>query len=787
MSANCLGAWSSSKYRMPFSGFAQCTCKRTIILAASCLLSALSVSTLHAQHATASLDTAPPPLDVLTQKLPTVQVIATTLLPGLVTPLRDVPANVQGFTQNDLLKQRNNNLAEYLEKNATSITINAAQGNPFQLDVSFRGFTASPLLGVPQGLSVFQDGVRVNEPFGDVVNWDLIPQSAIANIQLIPGSNPVFGLNTLGGALAIYTKRGRNNPGGALEISGGSFGRRAIEFEYGGKYHNWDYFLTTNVMRDRGWAEHNPSRVGQLFSKLGYQDGGLDIELALTLANTKLEGTQTLPISFAENIRQAYTYPDQNTNRLGLLNLKGSYFINPNLLLGGNLYRRDYRNNSVSSNVNASFGELDSVTGRLNTVEATNDRSAINQISHGVGLQITHIGQLATMKNQFIFGASADLGRARFTQDAQDAEFTPSRAARAISPFVRDTEAETRNRYYGLFAYNTLSLNDRWTLTASARSNIAKIEIADRSGTAPGLNGRHSFARVSPALGLNFNPTSELTIYASFNEGMRAPTPIELTCADPAAPCKLPNNFLSDPPLKKVVVRTIEAGARGKLGEATSWSVAAYRSNLSDDILFISGRGAGTNVGYFQNVSDTRRAGVELAGERKWNKFSVTARYAFTRATYESSFFENSPVNSSADATGAIKVSPGNRIAGIPKHSLKLRLEYDASERWAISSNILHTSDTYARGDENNADTRGKVPGYSLVNLDTRYKLTNELEIFGSINNLFNRQYASFGILDRNAFNGPNRSFDNANAAGEQFRGYGAPRGVWVGLRLSWL
>ncbi len=506
MSANCPGVWLSNKRRMRFSAFP----------AAGIL--ALQINVLNAQNVEASAEVtrqlAP---QLAPQQIPVVEVISTTLLPGLATPLRDIPANVQRYGQNDLTKQRRNNVAEFLEGNATSITTNAAQGNPFQLDVSFRGFTASPLLGVPQGLSVFQDGVRVNEPFGDVVNWDLIPQSAIANIQLVPGSNPAFGLNTLGGALAIYTKRGRDHPGGALEMVGGSFGRRAFEFEQGGKYGNWDYFFTTNAVRDRGWAEHNPSRVGQFFAKLGYQDGGVDVELAATLANTKLEGTQTLPQSFADNIRAAYTYPDENTNRLGLLNLKGSYSLNQNLILGGNIYRRDYRNKSVSSNVNANFGELDAATGVVNDAQATNDRSGINQVSYGIGLQLTHLGQLANMKNQLIIGASADAGRARFTQDAQDAEFTASRATRAIGPYMRETDAATRNRYYGLFAYDTLSLNDQWTLTLSARHNIAKIEIADRSGVAPELNGRHTFARLSPALGLNFNPTSRLTTYASFN------------------------------------------------------------------------------------------------------------------------------------------------------------------------------------------------------------------------------------------------------------------------------
>ena len=720
-------------------------------------------------------------------ELPNVEVIGTTLLPGLGTSVRDVPANVQVYTQKDLARQRQGNIAEYLEQNPTSITINSAQGNPFQPDVSFRGFTASPLLGVPQGLSVFQDGVRINEPFGDVVNWDLIPQSAISSIQLIPGSNPAFGLNTLGGALAIYTKSGSDNPGGGIEVTAGSFGRRAVEFEHGGKNGSWDYFFTGNLLHDRGWADHNPSRVAQFFGKVGYQTRDTDLDLSLTVADNTLEGTQTLPVSFSDNIRQAYTYPDQNKNKLALLTLKGSHFLNEDLLLGGNVYYRNYRSKSIASNLNADYGSINPATGEINSVQATNDRSAIDQTSYGLGLQLTYLGQLAGRKNQFVVGASADLGHAGFTQESQQAQFNAARGADATGEFMADTNAATTNRYYGVFLTDTLSLAERWTLTLSGRYNLARIGIEDRSGTAPELNGNHRFSRFNPAIGLNYNPVPNLTTYVSYNEGMRAPTPIELTCADPAAPCKLPNNFLSDPPLKKVVSRTIEAGARGKFGETTTWSAAAYRTQLSDDIQFISSQGAGSNSGYFQNVGDTRRQGIELGATTKFGALSLTARYSFIDATYQSPFLENSPVNSSADATGAIAVRPGNAIAGIPRQNLKFRADVDVSERWSVGSNILYSGSAHARGDENNADVRGKVPGYTVVNLDSRYKATKEVELFARVNNLFDRTYANFGLLGHNNFANPQRNFDPANGLAEQFRGYGAPRGIWIGVRYSWM
>ncbi len=164
------------------------------------------------------------------------QVVGTTPLPGLGTPLADVPANVQSFNRSDFDRQRPLELTDFLGANANSVAVSAAQGNPYQQDISFRGFIASPLLGAPQGLSVFQDGVRLNEALGDVVNWDLLPQSAISSIQLVPGSNPVFGLNTLGGALAIYTRSGAQYPGAAAELTAGSFGRSGVELEYGGAH-----------------------------------------------------------------------------------------------------------------------------------------------------------------------------------------------------------------------------------------------------------------------------------------------------------------------------------------------------------------------------------------------------------------------------------------------------------------------------------------------------------------------------------------------------------------------
>jgi len=719
------------------------------------------------------------PAEVL--ELPQVQVVGTTPLPGSGVPLSKLPANAQLFTSRDVRRQGPTTAADLLGDTAGGVTLNAAQGNAYQPDLNLRGFTASPVLGTPQGLSVFLDGVRINEPFGDSVNWDLIPPSAISNIQVVPGANPAFGLNTLGGAIAVYSKSGSSEypdrPGGSLTVSGGSFGRRTLGLETGGKAGTWDWFVTGQGSGDRGWAEHNPSRVRQLFAKVGRQDDRTDLDLSLQLANNRLEGTQTLPASFPD-IRAAYTWPDVTTHRVAAATLKGSIALTPRWLLSGNAYVRRYTNRSVSSNVN------DNASGA--GPEAVNEDATIRQLGRGTGVQLADSGTVFGYAHRFVVGASVDDGRARFERGTQSARFTADRGTVATGPVVPDTSADTTTRYAGLFASESISLDERWTLLLAGRWNTAQVRIADRSGAAPELDGTHRFNRFNPALGLTWSPDARLTAYASHTEGMRAPTAIELTCADPAAPCKLPNNFLADPPLKKVVSSTFEAGARGKLGgdaAAATWSAAIYRTDLRDDMQFTSSNGVAANAGYFQNVGRTRRQGLELGASQRLGTAAITLRYAFVDATYRTGFVGNSPANSTADANGGVVVQAGDRLPSIARRSLKLRLDLEATTAWSLGANVVAASSVYARGDENNRDAHGTVAGYAVMNLDTRWRIGAHLQLFARVDNVFGRRAANLGVLGQNVFNGPGQSYDPTHPQAEIFRGSIAPRGAWAGIQ----
>jgi iron complex outermembrane receptor protein len=710
---------------------------------------------------------------------PKVDVIGTTPLPVLGTPLRQVPANVQSVTSKDLEKRRAGDITDYMEQNLGSVNLNQAQANQFQPDVNFRGLTASHLLGLPQGLSVFQDGVRVNEAFGDTVNWDLIPQSAIANMSLIPGSNPVYGLNTLGGAIGIQTKSGFQYPGTSIYGYGGSFGRRSATVETGGHGDRVDYFVTGNYLEDDGWRQFSPSRIANVFGKLGYQSDRTDFDISFTGANNTLEGTQALPVSFMGDRTQPYTYPDTTGNKMSFINAKGSHYFSDTTLLAANLYYRRLDQTTFASNVN------DACEGGCAPGDdpAFNDKSTIRQNGYGGSVQLSLLDDLVRRPNQFTLGASADLGDTRFKQYEQEADFTANRGTVALDDFQLETDVRTKNRYYGLYFTDTFSLTDRWTVIGSGRYNIARVSLRDETGLEPALNGDHKFTRFNPAVGVTYNPTSTYTTYFNYSEGMRAPTPVELTCADPNAPCRLPNAFLADPALKPVVSKTFEIGARGQATSWLGWSAALFRTELRDDLQFISTSGAGVNTGYFANVGNTRREGIELGSRIRAGNWGFGANYTYLRATFESEFLLNSPNNTSRDGNDDILVRPGNHIPGLPEHLFKLRADYAFNEKASVGGNLIFSGDQYARGDENNQDAGGKVPSYTTINLDGRYQVTKQFQVFARVINLFDTKYESFGILGANFF--PGGVYDNTNVQREQFRAVGMPRAIWVGVRYD--
>lgn len=750
---------------------------------------------------------------------PTVEVIGETPLPGLGVPRDQVPHNVQAVSGGDLKRRQSLNLPEFLSESLPSVTINEIAGNPFQVDLNYRGFAASPLLGTPQGLSVYLDGMRLNEPFGEIVYWDLVPRNAISAINLLPGSNPVFGLNTLGGALSLRTKSGETDPGMQAEAGAGSFGRYQGEAEVGGSNGPLAWYLAANGLREDGWRDFSPSRLGQVFAKFGHQTRDSDVDLSVMAADNRLTGNALTPESLLRQRRETvYTYPDSNENRGLALNLTGGYAVGDALLLGGNLFHRDTRVRQTNPDVNqivdtrsgvAPFedGPNDLAAGGsgLNVNSASLNRSNLSQRATGFNLQGTWHDQ---HDNQLTVGSAVEFGDATFRRSYQLASFADDRSAIPTGAETEIVNLSGRTRTRSLFAAYNWRFLPNATLSASGRYNHTRVDTTDRLSPAlpppaRSLDNDFRYTKFNPALGVTFEATPAITLYASYGQGNRAPSPIELACADRDNPCLLPNAMQSDPFLKQVVTRTVEAGVRGRFAADVSWELALFRARNSDDILFIS---AGNSLGFFDNFGRTRRQGLEASLAGSAGSLDWSLNYSLIDATFESPAVIVSPNNSSRGTVAGlqddeIQVVAGDRLPGVARHQIKLFGKWRATPDLRLGASVVAASWQYARGNENNRhragtatdlagatrdfEGSGRVPGYAIVNLTGAYRLGKNWELFGRASNIFDKRYATSGQLAENAF--PDGLFvaDTDAWRRENFVAPGAPRAFWVGLRFT--
>ncbi|HVZ61491.1 MAG TPA: TonB-dependent receptor [Terriglobales bacterium] len=799
----------------------------------------------------------------------TVTIVGTTPLPGVDLLREQMPYPVQGGSAADIENSGALALSDFLNLRLSGIHVNEIQGNPYQPDINYRGYTASPLLGTPQGLSVYMDGVRLNQPFGDVVSWDLIPRLAISEVTLLPSSNPLFGLNTLGGALSIQTKDGRSQPGMDLKLTGGSFGRITGDLEYGGsnsKGLNW-YTASTLFFED-GWRSSSPSNVRQFFGKLGWQRRKTTLGLTLAYANNSLIGNGLQDQRFlSRDYGSIYTKPDVTANRSPLINLSVRHAASNSLTLSGNFYYRYIRTSTLNGDINDD--SLDQQVYQPNATEraaltaagykgfplsgenASNtpfpswrciaqvllrdepgekcngliNRSSARQHNYGFSGQFTWWSRPGSQHNQFTAGAAYDRSKVDFTQSSQLGYLNPDRSITGLNAFadgvtggdVDGAPFDTRVDLHGspstgsFYLTDTFTVNRALSMTFSGRYNRTTIENRDRilpAGGSGSLNGYNVFDRFNPAAGVTLNPWRFLGFYVSYSEGNRAPTSIELGCADPAQPCKLPNALAGDPPLNQIVTRTWEAGVRSGDDESrVSWSTGWFRGNNTNDILFVASQQTG--FGYFKNFGQTRRQGFDLdANSRIW-RFTVGGGYTFLDATFQSPELVDGSGNSTnkkalAGVPGVestIAIQPGAGIPLIPQHMVKAFADLRATSRFSLSISMVAASSSYARGNENNQhqpDGRfylgeGTSSGYGIVNLGGRYQVHPRVQIFAQINNLLNTHYdtaaqlAATGFTDTGAFAA--RPFPAVNGEfplrSATFSAPGAPIGAWGGVKFK--
>jgi iron complex outermembrane receptor protein len=287
-----------------------------------------------------------------------------------------------------------------------------------------------------------------------------------------------------------------------------------------------------------------------------------------------------------------------------------------------------------------------------------------------------------------------------------------------------------------------------------------------------------------------------VTAYAGVSRNTRTPTASEIECSDPLQPCLLPSNLAGDPPnLRQVVAHTTEIGLRGRYlrggasgaratGSEVSWNVGVFRTQLHDDIY-----GVATSVsqGFFQNIGGTRREGLEAGLKYRTARLSAYANYSYVDATFQSALTLPSPSNPFQDENGDITVRAGDRLPGIPRHRLKLGADFQVLPRWNVGASINIVSSQYYFGDESNQNP--PMPGYQVVGLHTSFRAGGKIELFATINNLFNRRYATYGLLSDPTGVGapgiPQSSVTNGPGVDNRFQSPAAPFAVFGGLRIA--
>jgi iron complex outermembrane recepter protein len=352
-----------------------------------------------------------------------------------------------------------------------------------------------------------------------------------------------------------------------------------------------------------------------------------------------------------------------------------------------------------------------------------------------------------------VFGVSYDHASAEFNGSTELGVVTPGRTVLGSGVLsdtaaggIADVRVDTTTAYWGVYGTGTIDLAPRFSATIGGRFNNAGIRLRDQIGTA--LNGEHTYSRFNPTAGLTWRPLDAITAYVSYAEANRAPTPAELSCADPLLPCTLSAFFVADLSLKQVVSRTWETGARGAppssvFGGRITWNLGLFRTELSDDILLVQSAFQGR--GFFQNAGDTRRQGIEAGLAWRSERLALALDYAFIDASFRTSRRLPSPNHPDADANGTIPVERGDRIPGVPRHRLRFNAEWRATERWRIGGTLIFNSAQYLRGDE--ANLIKPIAGNAVVNLRTSITLVPGIELYGLVRNLFAQRFATFGTL----------------------------------------
>jgi iron complex outermembrane receptor protein len=704
--------------------------------------------------------------------LPDVTIVGSTPLLGSGIDRDAIPAATNILGEQDIDRTGIPSLTNAILDNIPGATINDTEGNVFQPDIIFRGFIASPVAGTAEGLAVYVNGARFNDAFGDTVNWDLIPSVAISTVN-VEASNPVFGLNAVGGSVNVQLKNGFDFHGADFTGYGGSYGRGSGSLEYGQQSGNVAIYAAGEIIHDDGFRYTSASDIYRIFTDLGWRNDAAEIHLSVTAADNTLGNPGATPVqALNANIANIFTAPNEVYNKYVGVNLNGSYALSDTTTLQGLAYFQNLTQR-VPNGATAEVGPCDDGSGLLcnddgSVVTGRNGApvtdflhgapysalvsQGLDSHAYGASAEIVNDGEVFGLHNHLVAGASFDGSDSVFDGSTALGGFNPYSREYLGPGVVQDQPDEgvnpvtiaTTTRYYGLFAQDILTIAPKLDLSVAGRFNDAETDLHDKLGGP--VSGQHSYNRFNPSAGLTYRVAPWLQFYGSYSETNRVPTPQELSCASAAFPCTLLSFFVGDPDLKQVVARTFEAGARGNVANfgagKLTWNADYFHTKDHDDLIYETTT-YNPNLAYFTNAGASLRQGVEANLRYDTAKLHASLGYAYTDATFQTGLLLGSGSNPQSNANGEELVVKGDRLPGIPRHRGTAVLDYDMTDDWTIGGNAVLQSSQYRFGDE--ANLTKPIGGYVIVNFNTSYKITKNISVFGIVNNAFDAHYDTYG------------------------------------------
>ncbi|HEX5386522.1 MAG TPA: TonB-dependent receptor [Gemmatimonadales bacterium] len=682
--------------------------------------------------------TAPAPVAPVRELAP-IEVVGTIRPSAGPTIGSGVPARVTILSGKQVDAYEPRILSDVLRQQA-GISIYDDVGSPYKLNVSTRGFFASPVVGLPQGVSVFLDGVRQNEPDAAEVNFDLLPMQYVKRIELLSGTASLQGRNSLGGAINLVTARGNGPLGGELELQGGSFGTVNGNGSVSGLTPGGiDYYVGAGYNREDGWRQATGAHQYNGFFNLGKLTDTWGLSLQGFGAKSRAETAGSLPASLFD-VRPDSNFTIGDFENLSLVQLAASGYRQ--LGTGRGSFRAYFRRSTAERfNVNQPDDPDAFGTSRNLTFGWGLDY----RWAHGIGNAVLGVR----------VGTDGSVNSSRIALFADSSKFGGVRGQTTLVDSPLSDGA--------LFVTSDLTLG-RLTFSAGARADYVHIPFHNLLD--PGADTTSSYFRVNPKGGVSVDLGGGLSAYGSVGQSYRTPALIELACADPDRPCVLPFALGDDPPIEPVVATTYELGGTWAVGPSV-FTASAYRSDVKNDIYLFPSENevSGSTIeGHFDNLPETRREGVELGATVTLHRdYSVYANYAWTRATFRAAADISSPRE---DATGQPNlVQPGDEIPLVPEHQVKFGASARLPAGIDVAADARWIGDQWLRGDEANLDM--PLGSYFVTDARVTWQV-GPWEFSGLVTNLFNRHYANFGTFNVNQLNSAGPTFERFLTPGQE-------------------